>query len=69
MSHVDGHCYRGQHGLPGWHPGGKTPFVFFPRTLTQEHQSALPESLRPRRNNRPDECVLDWPFLKEHGPL
>ena len=45
--------------FPGWSPGGRTPVVFFPNTLDEETTHNMPESLRPRKNNASDECVLD----------
>ncbi|MCP4805509.1 MAG: hypothetical protein GY884_09185 [Proteobacteria bacterium] len=49
--------------FPGWTPGGRTPLVFFPATLDEATQRGLPEVLRPTRNNQPQDCVLDCPFL------
>ena len=51
--------------FPGWTPGGQTPVVFFPDTLEEGLQASLPDSLRPQKNNRPQECVLDWERLAE----
>jgi hypothetical protein len=50
--------------FPGWTPGGRTPLVFFPNTLDEATQHDLPEQLRPSRNNRPQECVLDLEMLR-----
>ena len=47
----------------GWKPGGRVPLAFFPNTLDEATQHALPEALHPARNNRPDECVLDSEML------
>ena len=49
----------------GWKPGGRTPLAFFPSLLEAETQKALPESLRPGKNNRPGEHVLDAVMLQE----
>jgi|GEM_PF-3153796 len=49
-----------------WRPGGKTPVAFFPGTLREADQQALPAPLRPQRNNAYDECVLDTEFLARH---
>jgi hypothetical protein len=47
-----------------WRPGGRVPLAWFPNLLDEATQHALPEVLRPQRNNQPDECVLDWGFLQ-----
>lgn len=47
-----------------WKPGGRVPLAFFPNLLNTRHQHPLPAILRPTRNNRPEECVLDAPFLR-----
>lgn len=52
--------------FPGWSPGGRTPVVFFPNTLDEATAQSLPAVFRPVRNNRPEECVLDQEFLREH---
>jgi hypothetical protein len=48
-----------------WRPNGKVPLAFFPDLLTEADQRALPEVLRPRRNNRSEECVLDPGMLSQ----
>ena len=52
--------------FPGWRPGGRKPVAFFPNTLDAVIQADLPEALRPRKQNHPGECVLDFGAL---GPL
>jgi hypothetical protein len=47
----------------GWKPDGKVPLAFFPNLLDEAVQHDLPEPLRPERNNRPEECVLDAAML------
>ena len=49
---------------PGWTPGGKVPLGFFPNLLAEEHQHPIPDALRPQKQNRPDECVLDMEMLE-----
>ncbi len=46
-----------------WRPGGRTPLVFFPNTLDEAIQHDLPEQLRPKLHNRPQESVLDRALL------
>jgi hypothetical protein len=50
--------------FPGWRPGGRIPVAFFPNTLEEPVQQALPQSFRPARNNRIQECVLDVEKLR-----
>jgi len=47
-----------------WRPGGREPLAFFPATLDEATQHALPAPLRPAKNNRPDECVLEASALR-----
>ena len=49
----------------GWKPGGRVPLAFFPNLLDEATQHALPEALKPRKHNRPGECVLDVPMLSK----
>ncbi len=49
-----------------WKPGGRVPLAFFPNLLTEEAQRALPEALRPARDNQPHESVLDREALERH---
>lgn len=51
--------------FPGWRPGGRTPLAFFPNTLDEATQHALPELLRPTGHNAAGECVLDGPILRQ----
>jgi len=65
--HVSGHCYRGSkimNRFSGWKPGGRTPLAFFPDLLDAEVRRSLPELLRPTKNNRSAECVLDGELLR-----
>jgi hypothetical protein len=49
--------------FPGWTPQNKVPLVFFPTLLDDEYLHPLPEVLRPKKHNQPEECVLDWDLL------
>ncbi len=48
-----------------WKPGGRTPLAFFPNLLDEATQHDLPEALRPKKTNRPQECVLDVEMLQQ----
>jgi len=48
-----------------WKPGGRTPIAFFPDLLDAQTRGDLPAALRPLKNNRPDECVLDAGVLAQ----
>ena len=50
--------------FPGWRPGGREPLAFFPDLLDDACRRPLPEALRPRKNNQPQECVLDVEALR-----
>jgi hypothetical protein len=54
--------------FPGWNPKGITPIVIFPDTLVEGAQTELPENMRPTRNNRSEECVIDWERLRMGFP-
>ncbi|MFT4622228.1 MAG: hypothetical protein ACI8PZ_000884 [Myxococcota bacterium] len=47
-----------------WKPGGRVPVAFFPNTLDEAIQHDLPDALRPQKQNRPGECVLDLEMLR-----
>ena len=47
-----------------WKPGGKTPLAFFPNTLDEAIQQALPDALRPKKQNQIEECVLELEMLR-----
>ncbi|MFT7626304.1 MAG: hypothetical protein ACI9WU_005499 [Myxococcota bacterium] len=49
--------------FPGWKHQGRTPLVVFPNLLDEATQRDLPELLRPRKHNCPEETVLDGPML------
>jgi len=46
-----------------WRPQGNVPLAFFPDLLREGDRHPLPEALRPQKNNRPEECVLDGGML------
>jgi hypothetical protein len=49
-----------------WRIRDKVPLAFFPNLLTEEVQQALPEALRPRKNYRPEDSVLDRELMLQH---
>lgn len=67
-------CFCGRCGskvvgkLAHWKPDGEDAVVFFPDLLDAGQQASLPEDLRATRNNRPQDCVLDWERLNEVMP-
>ena len=49
--------------FPQWQVDGVQAVAFFPNTLNEETQHALPDMLRPQKVANPSECVLDWDTL------
>ena len=50
--------------FPGWSPGGRVPLAFFPDLIDEADRRPLPAAFRPRKHNRPDDCVLDREMLE-----
>lgn len=50
--------------FPKWRPKGRVPVGFFPSTLEEATQHALPPAFQPRGNHRTEECVLHAESLR-----
>jgi len=51
--------------FPKWRPGGNELRAWFPNLLTEGAQQPMPQAFRPKRTNRPEECVLETELLRE----